>query len=212
MTDKPVLPLNKLFNTSNSSFLYGDLPFRENDPSRQSDKEVTLPGYEVNISFDRLKLKFHGENFLVVLPEEQQIKLNYGRLMHDLFSLITTYEDVKDAIEGMVLQGKISESQSDDLEKKILEAISSPAVMEWFEPGNVIIKETDILLPAGSTKRPDRIILKDERTIIVDFKFGIEKPGYIKQVNNYKKLLGEMGYKNVEGFIWYVDINKIVTV
>jgi ATP-dependent helicase/nuclease subunit A len=210
--DKPVLPLNQLFNTGDSSFSSGEIPLRESDAPRPQEKEVTLPGYEVNISFDRLKLKFHGENFLIALPEDQQIKLNYGRLMHDLFSLITTFEDVHDAIAGMVLEGKISEIQSHDLEKKIFEAISSPAVKEWFETGNVIIKETDILLPTGSTKRPDRIILKNERAIIVDFKFGIEKPGYIKQVNNYKKLMGEMGHNNVEGFIWYVDINKIVSV
>jgi ATP-dependent helicase/nuclease subunit A len=75
-----------------------------------------------------------------------------------------------------------------------------------------VIKETDILLPSGSTKRPDRIIIKDNTAIIIDFKFGVEKPGNIDQVNTYRKLMIEMGYKKVEAFLWYVDNNKIIPV
>ena len=67
-------------------------------------------------------------------------------------------------------------------------------------------------MASGSTKRPDRVILKDDKAIIVDFKFGLEKTDYINQVRNYRKLLTEMGYKNVEAFLWYVDINKVITV
>ena len=37
-------------------------------------------------------------------------------------------------------------------------------------------EEASILLPGAGTKRPDRIILRDGKTIIVDFKFGEENP------------------------------------
>ncbi len=211
-SDKPSIVLRQFFDRNKLFFSYGNIPERRIDATGITLNEVSVPGYEVNISLDRLRLKFHGENFLVTLPEEQSGKLNYGRLMHEVFSLISTAADVHDAVERLILEGKIPDSQRDELVKKIFEVISSPEVREWFKAGLIIIKETDILLPSGSTKRPDRIIMIDDRAIIVDFKFGIEKPGYINQVNNYRKLMNEMGYKKVEAYLWYVDINKIITV
>ena len=89
--------------------------------------------------------------------------------------------------------------------------IGSPEVSEWFMPGNEILTETGILMPSGSTKRPDRVIFKDGKTVIIDFKFGEESYHYIEQVNQYRKLMSEMGSSNIEAFIWYVDRNKIVS-
>jgi ATP-dependent helicase/nuclease subunit A len=73
------------------------------------------------------------------------------------------------------------------------------------------MNEAGILLPSGNTRRPDRVIFKDGKTIIIDFKFGEENPHYTEQVNQYRHLLIDMGYKNTEAFIWYVDKNLIVS-
>jgi ATP-dependent helicase/nuclease subunit A len=211
-SEKPNVVLSRFFNKSSFSFSYGSIPVRITEEKSRGFNEISLPGYDVNISLDRLKLKFHGENFLVSLPAEQVVKLNYGRIMHEVFSLITTADDVQDAVKKLVVEGKIPENQKDELVRKIFEVITAPLPKEWFEAGSVIIKETDILLPSGSSKRPDRVILKNDKAIIVDFKFGVEKQAYISQVNNYRKLMNEMGYSKVEAFLWYVDNNKIITV
>ncbi|MBA4322131.1 MAG: hypothetical protein C0408_04875, partial [Odoribacter sp.] len=149
LTDKPCVALSEFFDQSSLSFSYGSLPVRETDFTGASLDEVSLPGYEVNISVDRLKLKFHGENFLVALPEDQAVKLNYGRIMHEVFSLISTADDIPDAVKRLVLEGKIPEIQRDELMKRIFDLITSRGVREWFESGSVVIKETDILLPSG---------------------------------------------------------------
>jgi len=112
----------------------------------------------------------------------------------------------------LVLEGKIPDNQSNEIVKKIVDLFSNPVVKEWFEAGSVIIRERDILLSSGTTKRPDRVILKDDKAIIVDFKFGLEKPGYMNQVRNYRKLMNEMGYIKVEAYLWYVDVNKVITI
>lgn len=211
-SDRPVIPLRLYLNDIRSTFTLGQIPERIIDRTLSKTGEVSVPGYEVSISLNRLKLKFHGADFLVAMPEAQAVKLNYGRLMHEVFSLISTAEDIHSAVMKLVLEGKIPDSQRVGLENRIMEAVSAPEVREWFKTGATVIKEADILLPSGSSRRPDRIILKNDMAIIVDFKFGGEKQGYINQVNSYRKILIEMGYKNVEAFLWYVDINKIIAV
>jgi len=74
------------------------------------------------------------------------------------------------------------------------------------------MSEAGILLPSGNTRRPDRIIFRDGRTILVDFKFGDQNPGYRKQIGHYRKLLTEMGYQNIESYLWYVDSNVVEVV
>ncbi len=89
--------------------------------------------------------------------------------------------------------------------------IASPRVSEWFMPGNEILNEAGILMPSGTTKRPDRVIFRDGKAIIIDFKFGDESARYAEQVNQYRQLMTEMGYSGIEAFIWYVDKNIIVS-
>jgi ATP-dependent helicase/nuclease subunit A len=87
----------------------------------------------------------------------------------------------------------------------------NPEVAGWFEQGNTVLREAGILLPTGFIRRPDRVIFKEGKTIIIDFKFGVENPNYTEQISQYRHLLEDMGHKDIEGYIWYVDNDKIVT-
>jgi hypothetical protein len=48
---------------------------------------------------------------------------------------------------------------------------------------------------------------------VVDYKFGLsETAKYEKQIRNYARLLGQMGYSPVEGYIWYIATGQLVRV
>lgn len=88
---------------------------------------------------------------------------------------------------------------------------------DWFSDRWTVFNECSILLNEnGELKeyRPDRVMHCDEtdETVVVDFKFGKENKAYFSQVAGYMKLLQEMGYNNVHGFLWYVysDVIKEV--
>lgn len=55
-------------------------------------------------------------------------------------------------------------------------------------------------------------MMKDGQVVVVDFKFGKENSKYNKQVKSYMQLLAQMGYKNITGYLWYVDEERIVKV
>lgn len=59
------------------------------------------------------------------------------------------------------------------------------------------------------TRRPDRVMMKENQVVVVDFKFGKENPKYNKQVKGYMQLLSKMGYENITGYLWYVDEERI---
>jgi CRISPR/Cas system-associated exonuclease Cas4 (RecB family) len=72
--------------------------------------------------------------------------------------------------------------------------------------------EQGILLPDGSQKRPDRIILKDEEAIIVDFKTGSEFEKHQKQVKEYMNLVASLSQKNTKGYLCYLEDGRVVEV
>ena len=132
--------------------------------------------------------------------------------MHEVFEGINTPADTSMAVRKLVLEGKLADGESADIEKRIYSLISLPQVADWFIPDNKVLTEAEILLPTGIKRRPDRVIFKDGKTTIIDFKFGEENPHYVEQVDKYRHLLLDMGYKDIDAFIWYVDKNLIVSV
>ncbi len=61
--------------------------------------------------------------------------------------------------------------------------------------------------------RPDRVMIRGERAVVVDYKFGEEhSKQYSKQVERYMALLQEMGYTHTEGYLWYLSAGKIVKI
>ena len=70
--------------------------------------------------------------------------------------------------------------------------------------------ENDIIVPNGQTsRRPDRVMVDNEKVIVVDYKFAKKSELHTKQVKDYMNLLAMMGYNNIKGYVWYVDRNEI---
>ena len=201
--------LHSLYNSENHVFQLGDVP--ENKKELVDNMDISPSTYMVSQAMESLKLKLHGENYFSYGEIELRKKINYGKLMHEVFEGINSPSDIPFAVRKLVLEGKLPEEESGEIEKRVHSLISMPGVAEWFKSGNEFRNEAGILLTTGNTRRPDRVIFKDGKTIIVDFKFGEENSHYIEQVDLYRRLLVDMGYNNIEAFIWYVDKNKIVS-
>jgi ATP-dependent exoDNAse (exonuclease V) beta subunit len=200
--------LSSVYNPETRILEYGKIP--ENNCEKSSKNNFLSSDYRVSQKLESLKLKLHGENYFSADSEVRK-KINYGKLMHEVFEGINTSEDISYAVRKLVLEGKLAEDESAEIEKKINEMVSLPVISDWFAVENKVMNEAGILLPSGVTRRPDRVIFKNGKTTIIDFKFGEENPHYAEQVDQYRILLTEMGYNNIDAFIWYVDKNKIVS-
>ncbi len=201
--------LARYYNSSTRIFEKGELS--ESLREKVQEKEIASSGYHVSNETESVRLRLHGEYYFPLEDGGFREKINYGKLMHEVFEGINTPDDVKSSVRKLVLDGKIPDYEANDIEMRIRSLISSPQVSEWFSHENLVMREAGILLPSGAQRRPDRVIFRNGRTIIVDFKFGAQNPHYIRQINNYRNLLSEMGFENIEAFIWYVDINLVVS-
>ncbi|MCU4164663.1 UvrD-helicase domain-containing protein [Carboxylicivirga caseinilyticus] len=186
-------------------FEYGAIPANENNKINEPQTE----NYIVRTYALSDRIKIHPESMILNSPDGL-INLKKGKLMHKLFELIVTSEDVERAVMQLIINGQIKTSEKDKIIDFISEKINQPLVSEWFNPQNTIINEGDILTPSG-LYRPDRVIITKNETIVIDYKFGeIRNDKYRSQVNRYKNLLIRMGYKNVRGFLWYMGSENLI--
>ena len=83
----------------------------------------------------------------------------------------------------------------------------SPVFRPYFylDKDDVVLNETTIITKEGVELRPDRVVIKPDHVMIIDYKTGREyKDKYEKQLEEYRNCLKEMGYKDVRTEILYI--------
>ncbi|MBR3897519.1 MAG: UvrD-helicase domain-containing protein [Bacteroidaceae bacterium] len=141
--------------------------------------------------------------------------LRQGRLLHRIFSEIATAEDVSPLMQQMEMEGLFGSTLNSSNVKRIVErALGHPQGGEWFNGKWRLFNEQAIIFKKGDEtvlRRPDRVMLSPDegKIVVVDFKFGTARPEYLTQVSEYMQLLRQMGYSEVEGYLWYVYKGKI---
>ncbi len=159
-----------------------------------------------------LRLRLPSQRY----TEEGEISPRHlGILMHKIFEQATTRDDIFNRIETMRLNGYINPSEHKALCEGIRCAFENPTIEEWFTgEWDEVRNENDIIIPHNSQiRRPDRVMIRGSRSVVVDYKFGALNPSsHKRQVGGYMDLLRQMGYEQVEGYIWYVKSDKIVSV
>ena len=125
--------------------------------------------------------------------EEENLRSQYirqGQLLHTLFASIDTREDLPSAIERLLFEGVIESAEKAEEIRKVAErALNLEEVKDWYSGEWTLYNECSIIYNDEQgkmqTRRPDRVMMKDDEVVVVDFKFGKKKPEYSTQVREY---------------------------
>lgn len=140
---------------------------------------------------------------------ETESKRLFGTNMHNIISMLESRDDIE---KYSVFFAKRYEDW-EDISKILLAMFDYSKDKFWFEKKYKVLNEKSIILKDKDsktiTKRPDRIMIGQNMVDIVDYKFTqkdkILHEKYIDQIKEYKQLLEQMGYTNVNAFLWYID-------
>ncbi len=166
-----------------------------------------LNDYPISDAANRLKIKRQRPN---LQEDKQENAISYGLLMHDILRQVIVKDDLERVLKTMLFNGKINQKSYAEIKLVFEEFWKDKQVASWFNGQGEVLNETSIFLPNGEKYRPDRVILRNNKAIVIDYKFGEEeRKSYLNQLANYSKLLVKMGYE-VEAYIYYVALKKLV--
>ncbi len=181
----------------------------QNEDKKSNTNNIIIEDYPTIIPKIALRLpeqRYYEEEATTISPR------NIGILMHTIMRDASDAEQIKERIESEYKAGHLSEELCKKLKSIISREFKRKQVQEWFSEWDVVRNESDILSSnKEGTYRPDRVMIKGDRAIVVDYKFGKKiKEEHKDQVKNYITLLRQMGYSAVEGYVWYLSISEVV--
>lgn len=130
-----------------------------------------------------------------------------GNLIHSVMGLIETEKNRAEALDGLRRNGDLSMEGTAEIEKKIDQIISHDKLRAFYGEGNLVLNERDILTKSGAILRPDRIVIREGRATLIDYKTGKKNIGYHDQLSAYAEALQTMGYEIEHKIIVYINEN-----
>ena len=145
--------------------------------------------------------------------ESSQRFMNRGSILHTLFASIRTKDDIEPAISNLIAEGIVGGVVSEqEIRDEVHRAFAHPAIQPWYDGTWQLFNECEIIWMTDNglqQRRPDRVMMRGDEMVVVDFKFGKPKQSHQRQVQTYIDLLKRMNYRNITGYLWYVDENQI---
>lgn len=207
-TDKSFIDLSTSMDNENNRLEVGQSFCKFEQKIKDTDTEISI-GIIESIPFDnRLKLRLNNRYFFT-----DQGQREYGTLMHEIVSNITSLDELDKTIDKYQLTGEITSTEKTQISALLHHYLSIPEISEWYSGKYKVLNEVQILQPNGTFIRPDRVMINEDEVIVIDYKFGEkEEKKYLKQVKNYMTQIKKMGYARVKGYICYIVLEKVTEV
>ncbi len=174
------------------------------------------PSYPLNPSAEdedtdvreRGRLKFSADSIDFFCDEARdEARLN-GTVLHGILSEVVTLSDLPDAVRHAFEAGEIDAGQEEEYRNILARRVT--AHPEWFPADDTeVLNETGLIDTDGQVYRPDRVLVKDGKVTVIDYKFGEKNRRYHRQVARYADIYRRMGYSEITPIIWYVLTDEV---
>ncbi len=155
------------------------------------------------------------KDFWKQLNTNKANNIRAGIRLHAIMAQLQTFElaelptTLASVINAMVLKGEVPVNEATVFKAKIRSLFEAvPKLHQWFAPGWEVINERRILAK-GQAYIPDRVVIKENKAVILDFKRGAKSENHKNQLRNYGHLLAQMGYQVEEMHLVYIELNEL---
>lgn len=205
------LDFSKCWNAEEKTFELGELLI---NPVREEETQVIRQNAPLilNSNTKRMEIRLHSKDYFLLTGDRRTERINKGTIMHQVFEKIIIRSDVRPAVDQMISSGLINPQEGEELFEKIDHILQEQPFSVWFDSRCKVLNERDILRAGESKHRPDRVMILDNKAVVIDYKTGEKSDKDVRQMKGYLADLKKMGYESCEGNIWYLQNNEIVRV
>lgn len=137
--------------------------------------------------------------------------IEFGNVMHEVLSFIKTRHDIPLALMKAIENGLIVHSQKDDVEAMLKEVVNHPELADFFAEDTRVFKEQNIIGRGMANIKPDRVTIRDNKAWLLDYKTGVHKDSYARQLSQYQSALEAMGLQVVKKVLVYIGEGISIT-
>ena len=136
---------------------------------------------------------------------DQKEAIEKGNLIHLILSKILYRRDVDFVFQDFISEGVLNKEQERELKPLLVNLVTTSELAVYFEEDIEVYNERSILSENGHLLIPDRIVFKEMKATIIDYKTGVFDRKHEEQVNRYALMLQEMNYEIDKKLLVYLD-------
>ncbi len=150
--------------------------------------------------------------FKKVFQEESEVQMDeqqFGNDFHLLMSLCEAVQDTDSVLVNLLKTGQIEQKNETRLRD------CAQAFWQKMEEGNYLLNtektlnEQVVLAGENDVKKPDKVLVKTNEVLVIDFKTGKINQKHMEQIVAYGKLLEEIFKKPARCLLYYSALNQL---
>lgn len=171
---------------------------KDNDKSQVELHSIPFPDWS-----NRIAIAQQSDH---LFQSHDDTALRRGNQLHELLSLTHNRNENAAALEYYCRRNHIDNEEQECLGKILQEVTATGEAAHFFDPNHQCKNECSITWH-GEILRPDRIVMTEDETWVVDFKTGQPHIEHQAQVLHYCEAIQAMGYPKVSGHLLYIGRN-----
>lgn len=130
--------------------------------------------------------------------------LQVGTLMAEVLRRLTEDDEVPLILNSMQEEGLITEEHKTSLGNKIDRLMEKEPFKRWFEEGQSVRRNREVISPTGGSYRPDRLIIDGKMATVINFVDAERTATDAEAMASYVETLKGMGYGPVYAWVAYM--------
>ena len=131
-----------------------------------------------------------------------------GIKIHDLVSRIQYADEIEGVLEEAAYRGEISLKEKNKMEILFKSMVNSPKIAAYFKRNVTVLNEQSIVVPKSKILRPDRIVIDEDKIIVIDYKTGGKDQKHQIQIKDYSDRTAQIFNRTVSAFLVYLKYNS----
>ncbi len=183
---------------------------QEKQRTAQSEDLIRTPeikGYERGTREDLLSVALSKE-------DSNRTQRDFGKSVHRVLEHARTEEEIPSRVDEFMPSDMCPEEERSHVLKASRTAFKIEKKEGWHELGLDERSEVEVMDSEGNTYRIDKLYLDNAsgKMIIVDYKTGMRAEKDLRQMQGYKELMKNMGWKDIEAFLIYTESGEMEAV
>jgi len=179
-------------------FHKGEDDFRKIQIETDTEKVSSLTNVSTGLWKNYVKLAIADQD------RKMPDALVWGQKVHAVLAEIHSENDVATALRKLNFLGVIDDEDVPEIEKTVLEIVHHPLLLDLYRADAQVFNEREILGENAEVKRPDRLVLFNNKVVIIDYKTGKAANKDKKQILEYMQLASLYFQLSVEAYLVYI--------
>jgi ATP-dependent exoDNAse (exonuclease V) beta subunit len=188
------------FSIEQKEYAFGN-PKRHSQPKLFTKNKAEIQSVKKALDFSSIRI---AKKEALMWGTLQQDAIEFGNIIHQILSYITTKNDLQPALTKSLDEGLIQQSQKSIFEDKIKQIIHHPELEAFFNPNYTVFTEHNIISPNEINLKPDRLVIHKSEAFLIDYKTGAQDEKHKKQIENYVRVIEKMNLKVTKKVLLYI--------